>query len=167
MKGQSKVNKAKVSVLMGSKSDMETVEETVKLLKAFSVDYELKVLSAHRTPKDLIAYVEGFCQRGVAVVIAAAGMSAALAGTIAAHTSLPVIGIPMESGTLKGLDSLLSTVQMPKGIPVACMAIGKSGAQNAAIFAIQILALKDETLAKKMIKFKKDMAEAILNTKTS
>ena len=155
----------KVSILMGSKSDLDTVQETVNIFKQFGVSYELKVYSAHRTPKDLARYVEGLPKKGFGVVIAAAGMSAALAGTVAAHTTLPVIGIPIETKTLKGLDSLLSTVQMPKGVPVACMSIGKSGAQNAALFACQILALYDESLNKKMKAFKEEMAEAIRKIK--
>ena len=150
-----------VSVLMGSKSDMDTVQEAINVLKDFKIHYAVKILSAHRTPKDLVRYVEGLPGKGCAVVIAAAGMSAALAGTIAAHTILPVIGIPIETRALKGLDSLLSTVQMPKGIPVACMSIGKSGAQNAAILACQILALKDKNLKKKLLQFKNNMAKAI------
>ena len=157
----------KVSILMGSKSDAETVEETVKILKKFGVGYEVKVLSAHRTPAEVVKYVEKLPGRGIKVVIAAAGMSAALAGTIAAHTVLPVIGIPIDTRTLQGLDSLLSTVQMPKGIPVACMSIGKSGAQNAGIFACQILALSDIKLNKKLIEFKTDMASAIKKIKVN
>ncbi|MFH2138629.1 MAG: 5-(carboxyamino)imidazole ribonucleotide mutase [Candidatus Omnitrophota bacterium] len=150
-----------VSIIMGSKSDLEIVQETVNILKSFGIGYEVKVLSAHRTPKELVKYVEGLSERGVKIVIAAAGMSAALAGCVAAHTELPVIGIPIETRTLQGLDSLLSTVQMPKGIPVACMSIGKHGAQNAGILAAQILALQDKALQKKMLQFKKDMAKAI------
>lgn len=157
----------KVAVIMGSKSDLETVQETINILKELNVSYEAKVLSAHRTPKDVVAYVEKLSDRGTQVVIAAAGMSAALAGTVAAHTILPVIGIPIETRNLRGLDSLLSTVQMPKGIPVACMSIGKHGAQNAAILAVQILALQDDKLLKKMIKFKEKMAQAIRKIKIS
>lgn len=150
---------------MGSESDMDTVQQTIDILNKIKVSHEVKVLSAHRTPKDVIRYVEGLPGKGVQVIIAAAGMSAALAGTVAAHTILPVIGIPIETRTLKGLDSLLSTVQMPKGIPVACMSIGKSGAQNAAILACQILALHDKKIEKKMIKLKGDMAKAIRRIK--
>jgi len=157
----------KVSIVMGSKSDMDTVQEAVNILKHFDVGHEVKTLSAHRTPRDLAQYVEKLPARGIKVVVAAAGMSAALAGTIAAHSILPVIGIPIDTKSLKGIDSLLSTVQMPKGIPVACMSIGKSGAQNAAILAAQILALSDKALKKKLVQFKKDMAKAVrkLNTK--
>ncbi|MBU1045053.1 MAG: 5-(carboxyamino)imidazole ribonucleotide mutase [Candidatus Omnitrophica bacterium] len=161
----SKDKKIKVAILMGSESDLDTVQVAVDVLKIMKVEHEIRVLSAHRTPKDVVKYVEALPARGAQVIIAAAGMSAALAGTVAAHTILPVIGIPIETKTLKGLDSLLSTVQMPKGIPVACMAIGKSGAENSAIFACQILALQDETLRKKMLNFKEDMARAIRKIK--
>jgi phosphoribosylaminoimidazole carboxylase PurE protein len=161
----SKAKKIKVAILMGSKSDLDTVQVGIDVLKNLKVPHEVKVLSAHRTPKDVVKYVEALPERGAQVIIAAAGMSAALAGTIAAHTILPVIGIPIETRTLKGLDSLLSTVQMPKGIPVACMAIGKSGAQNAAIFACEILALQDKVIEKKMNQYKQDMAKAIRKIK--
>ncbi|MCM8813067.1 MAG: 5-(carboxyamino)imidazole ribonucleotide mutase [Candidatus Omnitrophica bacterium] len=153
----------RVSIIMGSESDTETVRESAAVLQEFGVGYEARVLSAHRTPKELVAYVEALPERGVRVVIAAAGMSAALAGAVAAHTTLPVIGIPMETKNLQGMDSLLSTVQMPKGIPVACMALGKAGARNAGIFACQILALQDEALAQKLVQLKKTMAQAIAN----
>ncbi len=160
-----KDKKIKVAILMGSKSDLDTVQVAVDFLKVMKIEHEIKVLSAHRTPSDVVKYVESLPARGAQVVIAAAGMSAALAGTVAAHTILPVIGIPIETRTLKGLDSLLSTVQMPKGIPVACMSIGKSGAGNSAIFACQILALHDDKLRKKMINYKIDMAKAIRKIK--
>ncbi|MDD5746554.1 MAG: 5-(carboxyamino)imidazole ribonucleotide mutase [Candidatus Omnitrophica bacterium] len=160
-----KKNSVQVAILMGSKSDLETVRETTKVLEDFGVSFEIKVLSAHRTPNDVTRYVEKLAVRGIQVVIGAAGMSAALAGTIAAHTVLPVIGIPIETTTLRGLDSLLSTVQMPKGIPVACMSIGKSGAHNAGLLACQILALHDERLMKKMLQCKRDMAEAVRKIK--
>ena len=151
----------KISILMGSQSDLDTVKETVAVLKDFKVGFEIKVLSAHRTPKELARYVEGAPKRGVKVFIAAAGMSAALAGVIAAHTILPVIGIPIESKTLKGLDSLLSTVQMPPGVPVASMAIGRAGAKNAAIFALEILGTADNKIQAKLAVFKKEMAAKI------
>lgn len=150
---------------MGSKSDLDTVQETVDVLKKLGVSHEISVLSAHRTPKDVISYTEGLLGKGIKVIIAAAGMSAALAGSIAAHTILPVIGIPIETRVLQGLDSLLSTVQMPRGIPVACMSIGKSGAQNAAILACQILALNNKGLQKKLKKYKADMARSIRKIK--
>lgn len=137
-----------VSVVMGSQSDLEVVREAIEVLKGLSIKFEAKVLSAHRTPKELAAYVEGCSKRGVKVFIAAAGGAAALAGVIAAHTTLPVIGIPIETRSLKGLDSLLSTVQMPAGVAVASMAIGKAGAKNAALFAAAILALGDRRIAR-------------------
>lgn len=146
-----------ISIIMGSQSDLETVSETISLLKEFKVGFEVKVLSAHRTPKDLEKYVEEAPKKGVKVFIAAAGGAAALAGVIASHTTLPVIGIPIETKSLKGLDSLLSTVQMPAGIPVASMAIGKAGAKNAAIFALEILGTTDKLIARRLSAYKKEM----------
>jgi len=148
---------AKISIIMGSQSDLETVNETIKVLKEFKADFEAKVLSAHRTPKEVVKYVMAAPGKGTKVFIAAAGMSAALAGVVAAHTTLPVIGIPIETKNLKGLDSLLSTVQMPPGIPVACMAIGKSGAKNAAILALEILGISDAKIRAKLLNYKKQM----------
>jgi len=150
---------------MGSQSDLETVNEAVNILKEFKVDFDLKVLPAHRTPKEVASYVEAAPKKGVKVFIAAAGMSAALAGVVAAHTILPVIGIPIETKNLKGIDSLLSTVQMPPGIPVACMAIGKSGAKNAALLALEILGVSDAKISAKLAKYKKQMRLKILKTK--
>ena len=150
-----------ISIIMGSKSDLETVKEAINLLKEFKVGFEAKVLSAHRTPKELAEYIGTAPQRGIKVFIAAAGGAAALAGVIAARTTLPVIGIPIETKSLKGLDSLLSTVQMPAGTPVACMSIGKSGARNAAIFALEILAINDKKIRSQLIKYKKEMARII------
>lgn len=155
----------KISILMGSESDLETVNEAVNVLNAFKVNFEAKVLSAHRTPKEVVKYVESAAKKGTKVFIAAAGMSAALAGVVAAHTTLPVIGIPIETKNLKGIDSLLSTVQMPPGIPVACMAIGKAGARNAALFALEILGISDAKIKAKLINHKKQMRLKILNTK--
>ena len=156
---------SKISILMGSESDLETVNEAVNVLNAFKVNFEAKVLSAHRTPKEVVKYVESAAKKGTKVFIAAAGMSAALAGVVAAHTTLPVIGIPIETKNLKGIDSLLSTVQMPPGIPVACMAIGKAGAKNAALFALEILGISDVKIKAKLINHKKQMRLKILNTK--
>jgi phosphoribosylaminoimidazole carboxylase PurE protein len=156
---------AKISILMGSASDLETVKEAVDVLKEFKVSAEVKVLSAHRTPKEVARYVEAAPSRGTKLFIAAAGMSAALAGVVAAHTTLPVIGIPIETKNLKGLDSLLSTVMMPPGIPVACMSIGKAGAKNAALFALEILGITDKSVQKKLIAYKKGMRNKILKTK--
>ena len=156
---------AKISILMGSQSDLETVSETVNVLKEFKVNFEVRVLSAHRTPKEVAEYVEAAPKKGAKVFIAAAGMSAALAGVVASHTILPVIGIPIETKNLKGLDSLLSTVQMPPGIPVACMAIGKSGAKNAALFALEILGISDPKISAKLRNYKKQMCLKIKQTK--
>lgn len=155
----------KISIIMGSQSDLETVNEAINILKEFKVGCDVKVLSAHRTPKELAQHVETASKKGAKVFIAAAGGAAALAGVISAHTTLPVIGIPIETSSLKGMDSLLSTVQMPAGIPVACMAIGKAGAKNAAIFALEILATSDKSIQAKLIAYKKEMAEKIRKIK--
>jgi 5-(carboxyamino)imidazole ribonucleotide mutase len=155
----------KISIIMGSQSDLETVNEAIIVLKEFKADFEVKVLSAHRTPKELAKYVEAAPSRGVKVFIAAAGGAAALAGVIAAHTILPVIGIPIETSSLKGMDSLLSTVQMPGGVPVASMAIGKAGAKNAGLFALAILGTFDKKIQVKLGQYKKDMRLKINNIK--
>src|SRR5215831_18012884 len=139
-----------VIVLMGSKSDWEVMRQADEVLTNFGVAHECRVLSAHRTPKETAAYVGGAEARGVEVVIAAAGGAAHLAGVCAAHTLLPVLGVPMESAALKGMDSLLSTVQMPAGIPVGTLAIGVPGARNAALLAIAILANKRPELRDKL-----------------
>ena len=154
-----------ISIIMGSQSDLETVKETVDLLKKFKAGFEVKVLSAHRTPKELTRYIEQATKKGAKVFIAAAGGAAALAGVVASHTTLPVIGIPIETKSLKGMDSLLSTVQMPSGIPVACMAIGKAGAKNAAIFALEILAINNQKLKNKLLRYKQDTAGKIKKIK--
>ncbi|MCM8789510.1 MAG: 5-(carboxyamino)imidazole ribonucleotide mutase [Candidatus Omnitrophica bacterium] len=150
---------------MGSQSDLEIVKGAIDLLKEFKVGFEVKVLSAHRTPKELAKYVEEAPKKGTKAFIAAAGGAAALAGVIASHTTLPVIGVPIETKSLKGLDSLLSTVQMPVGIPVACMAIGKAGANNAALFALEILSVTDKSIGKKLSAYKKSMAAKIKKIK--
>ena len=151
----------KVAIMMGSKSDLQTMNETARILKEFGIPYEIKVLSAHRTPKETVKYAETLKERGVQVVICGAGGSAALAGVVAAHTPLPVIGIPVES-VLNGLDSLLSTVQMPPGVPVGCVAIGKSGAKNAGLLALRILALSDKKVAKKIDHYREEQRKRIL-----
>ncbi|MFA6384326.1 MAG: 5-(carboxyamino)imidazole ribonucleotide mutase [Candidatus Omnitrophota bacterium] len=152
---------SKVAIIMGSKSDLETVQSGIDVLKEFKVDFDVKVLSAHRTPRELAAFVSGAQKKGVKVFIAAAGGSAALAGVIASHTTAPVIGIPIETKSLGGMDSLLSTVQMPGGIPVACMAIGSAGAKNAGLFAIEILAAFDPRLQKKLVLYRSRMRSKI------
>lgn len=130
---------ALVGILMGSKSDTETMGETEKILKKYRIPYEVSVLSAHRNPEKVRAYAKSARKRGLRVLICGAGMSAALAGVVSSYTDLPVIGVPIYTKALKGLDSLLSTVQMPSGVPVACMAIGKPGAKNAAHLAARII----------------------------
>ena len=154
-----------ISIIMGSSSDLETVDEAVSVLKTFKVGFEIKVLSAHRTPKELAAYVESASRKGVKVFIAVAGGAAALAGVVSSHTTLPVIGIPIETKSLKGLDSLLSTVQMPGGVPVASMAIGKAGAKNAALFALAILGITDKKIQKALVQYKKNMRVKIKKIK--
>jgi 5-(carboxyamino)imidazole ribonucleotide mutase len=128
-----------VGILMGSASDAETMAESEKILRENKVPYEINVLSAHRNPDGVRKYARSAKKRGIKVLICGAGMAAALAGVVSSHTDLPVIGVPIETKSLKGIDSLLSTVQMPGGVPVACMAIGKAGAKNAGIFAVRIL----------------------------
>jgi len=155
----------KISIIMGSQSDLETVNGAIEVLKEFKADFEVRVLSAHRTPRELAQYVQSAPKKGTKVFIAAAGMSAALAGVVAAHTTLPVIGIPIESKNLKGMDALLSTVQMPPGIPVACMAIGLSGAKNAALFALEILGVSDAKVSSKLVNYKKQMRQKIKKIK--
>ena len=138
------------AVLMGSESDWATMQATTKVLNDFGIDFEVRVSSAHRTPSETISYVQDAEVRGCPVFICAAGLAAHLAGVVAAHTVKPVIGVPMDAGSLSGLDALLSTVQMPGGIPVATVAIGSAGAQNAGYLAAQILALSNEALAARL-----------------
>ncbi|MFA5355827.1 MAG: 5-(carboxyamino)imidazole ribonucleotide mutase [Candidatus Omnitrophota bacterium] len=157
--------KKTISILMGSQSDLDTLKGAIDLLKEFKVGFDLRVLSAHRTPKEVVDYVEGAPKKGIKVFIAAAGGAAALAGVIASHTTLPVIGIPIETKGLKGLDSLLSTVQMPAGIPVASMSIGKAGAKNAALFALEILGITDKKISLKLAAYKKNMRLKIIKSK--
>lgn len=156
---------ALISIIMGSQSDFKTVQKAINILKDFKVDFEVKVLSAHRTPKELAKYVESAPIRGVKVFIAAAGGSAALAGVIAAHTACPVIGIPIETRSLKGMDSLLSTAQMPAGIPVACMAIGEAGAKNAALLALAILGISDKKISAKISAYRRSLSAAVKKIK--
>lgn len=156
---------AKISIIMGSLSDLDTVKEAINLLKEFKVGFEVRVLSAHRSPRELTKYVEGAHKKGVKVFIAAAGGAAALSGVIAAHTTRPVIGIPIETKSLKGLDSLLSTVQMPQGVPVACMSIGKAGSKNAAIFALEILGIHDKKINSRLSAYRNKMRLKIKNVK--
>lgn len=145
-----------VAVVMGSQSDMAVMQGCVDALKEFEIEPVVRIISAHRTPEVAADFADRAAASGLKVIIAAAGMAAHLAGALAGRTTLPVIGVPLISaGGLEGVDALLSTVQMPPGVPVATMAIGKAGAKNAAIFAVQLLALSDKTLAKKLAEFKK------------
>ena len=146
---------------MGSKSDFATMQHACKILDDFKVKYETKVVSAHRTPDRLYEFCESAKTRGIKIIIAGAGGAAHLPGMAAAMTDLPVLGVPVESKALKGLDSLLSIAQMPAGIPVGCLAIGEAGAKNAALLAIAILALSDEKLAKKLEKFRSDQTKSV------
>jgi len=153
---------ALVGIIMGSKSDWETMSNTAQTLESLGVPFEVRVLSAHRTPDQLFEYVESAEQRGLEVIIAAAGGAAHLAGVAAAKTLLPVLGVPMESKALKGLDSLLSMVQMPAGIPVGTLAIGRAGAVNAALFAAAILGNKHSEFREAIRTYRQTQAEAIL-----
>jgi 5-(carboxyamino)imidazole ribonucleotide mutase len=155
----------KAAVVMGSKSDYPIVERTEEILKSFGVEYETRVISAHRTPRAAEAFAAEAEARGVEVIIAAAGKAAHLAGVIAAYTALPVIGLPVKSSTLDGLDSLLSIVQMPKGVPVACVAI--DGAENAGLLAVQILSVKYETLRSRMKAYKEELAREVAEADAS
>lgn len=150
-----------VGVLMGSDSDWETMEGAAERLKHFEIDFEVQVLSAHRSPKAVMQYAQTARRRGLAVLIAGAGGAAHLAGVIAAHTTLPVIGVPVATSALNGMDALLSTVQMPPGVPVATVAIGRGGAENAAILAVQMLALKSRPLRERLERFKTELAESV------
>jgi 5-(carboxyamino)imidazole ribonucleotide mutase len=152
-----------VAVIMGSKSDWEVMRQADETLSRFGVPHECRVLSAHRTPAQTAEYVAGAEARGMEVIIAAAGGAAHLAGVCAAHTLLPVLGVPMESASLKGLDSLLSTVQMPAGIPVGTLAIGPAGARNAALLAIAILAGSRPELREKLRAFRAEQSAKVLN----
>jgi 5-(carboxyamino)imidazole ribonucleotide mutase len=153
---------ALVAVIMGSKSDWETMRQADEVLTNFGVAHECRVLSAHRTPKETADYVSAAESRGIEVVIAAAGGAAHLAGVCAAHTLVPVLGVPIESAALKGMDSLLSTVQMPGGIPVGTLAIGGAGAKNAALLAIAILANKRPELREKLRNFRAEQSRKVL-----
>ncbi len=151
----------KVMIFLGSESDAGTIEDALKVLKDFDVPVGIEVTSAHRSPERTLRLVRSSEDAGAEVFIAVAGKAAHLAGVVAAHTIKPVIGVPVESEALAGLDALLSTVQMPKGIPVATMALGKHGGTNAAILAIEILALRDQELTKKLVAHRVRMAEKV------
>jgi len=154
--------KQTVAIVMGSKTDWPVLEFTVKTLKEFGVESTVRVMSAHRTPHEAVEFAENASKNGYKVIIGAAGGAAHLCGVLAGHTTLPVVGIPVKGWALDGMDSLLSTVQMPKGVPVATVAIGKAGAINAAILAVQIMALSDGALKRKLTAYKKNMAKDVL-----
>jgi len=152
----------KVGVVMGSNSDWPVMQHAVQQLEAFGIDYEARVVSAHRTPDLLFEYAATARERGLACIIAGAGGAAHLPGMLASKTTLPILGVPVNSKYLKGMDSLLSIVQMPKGIPVATFAIGEAGAANAGLYAVSILAIQDEELAEKLADFRANQQEAVL-----
>ena len=152
-----------VAIIMGSDSDLPVVEASFSILESFGVKYTKNVMSAHRTPHDVMDLIKRSEENGCKVFIAAAGMAAHLAGAVAAHSTKPVIGIPIESGGMGGIDSLLSTAMMPPGVPVATVAVGKSGAKNSAILAVQILATSDDELAQKLKDYKSNMREEVLD----
>ena len=155
-------NKVIVGIIMGSKSDWPAMEAAAKVLDELGIAYDAEVISAHRTPDRAMQYAESAKARGLRVIIAGAGGAAHLAGFVAAKTSLPVLGVPMKSSALNGLDSLLSIVQMPAGIPVATFAIGEAGAKNAGLFAASILALEDKAVAQQLDKFRSMQTEKVL-----
>ena len=156
-----KKSEPKVGILMGSDSDLEVMREAQKRLESFGVSYETRILSAHRSPMKTLEYAQSAAKRGIEVLIVGAGAAAHLAGVVAANTILPVIGVPIDASSLKGLDALFATVQMPAGVPEATMAIGKAGAANAGIFAAEILARKDVKIASKLAGFKEEMAAGV------
>jgi len=150
-----------IGIVMGSDSDLPVMQACADQLKKFGIPFEMTVASAHRTPERAARFADTARDRGLKVIIAAAGMAAHLAGVLAAHTTLPVIGVPIDASSLNGLDALLSTVQMPPGIPVATMGIGKAGAKNAAILAAQIIGVTDNEMAGRLADFKKEMAAQV------
>ncbi len=154
----------RVGVIMGSRSDLPTMEKAVEMLKRFGVDYEVKIVSAHRTPELMFEYAKTAKERGLKVIIAGAGGAAHLPGMVSSLTPLPVLGVPVKSRALNGQDSLLSIVQMPGGIPVGTLAIGESGAKNAGILASEIIALLDEEVAKKIDEFRREQRDQVLET---
>jgi|TARA_Y100000814_G_scaffold284199_1_gene250894 5-(carboxyamino)imidazole ribonucleotide mutase len=155
------MSKPLVSIIMGSKSDLDTMQHAAEVLKELNIPYEMKIISAHRTPNLMFEYAEKANQKGIKVIIAGAGGAAHLPGMTASKTILPVIGVPVKSSSLSGIDSLLSIVQMPKGVPVATVAIGASGSANAGLLSAQILALNDSELQKALSKKREEIAEII------
>ncbi len=155
---------AKVGVIMGSRNDWETMKATSEVLSQLEIEHEKLVVSAHRTPARMVSYAQSAADRGLQVIIAGAGGAAHLPGMVASETTLPVIGVPVQSRALQGLDSLLSIVQMPGGIPVATMSIGTSGAKNAGLYAARILSLTDNSLKQRLEQFIQDQTQAVLDT---
>ena len=152
-----------VAIVMGSASDWDVMSNASKLLDKFGIEHESRVLSAHRTPKQLEEFIVKAEKNGTQVFIAGAGLAAALPGVVAAQTTIPVVGVPLIAGSLDGMDALMAIVQMPPGIPVGTVAIGKPGAINAALYAISIMALKDESLAKQLKNYRAEQAEKVLS----
>jgi 5-(carboxyamino)imidazole ribonucleotide mutase len=159
------MSKPLVGIVMGSSNDWDVMQHSARALKDFGIAYESRALSAHRTPDLLVEWIDGLSAQGVRCFIAGAGGAAHLAGVVAARTTLPVLAVPIPSRHLQGLDSLLSMVQMPKGIPVATFAIGDAGAANAGLFAVSMLALGDATLAQKLVDYRRKQADAVRATK--
>ncbi len=151
------MGKPLVGILMGSDSDLPVMQEAAAMLQEFGIEYEMTIASAHRTPKKVLEYAQTAEKRGLKVLIAGAGWAAHLAGVVASHTTLPVIGVPIDSSPLKGIDALLATAQMPGGVPVATMSLGKPGAKNAGVFAAQVLAISDVKIANRIRVFKVEM----------
>jgi 5-(carboxyamino)imidazole ribonucleotide mutase len=157
----------KVAIIMGSKSDWEIMSHSGRILSELNISHESKVISAHRTPDLLDDYCSKIEEEGVEVIIAGAGLAAALPGVIASKKTIPVIGVPLDSGSLSGLDALLSIVQMPPGIPVGTMGVGKCGAINAALFAASILSLNDKSISQELSKYRKNQAQKVIDTELS
>tara|TARA_B100000678_G_scaffold287821_1_gene295090 strand:- start:1848 stop:2330 length:483 start_codon:yes stop_codon:yes gene_type:complete len=157
----------KVAIIMGSKSDWEIMSHSGRILSELNISHESKVISAHRTPDLLDDYCSKIEEEGVEVIIAGAGLAAALPGVIASKKTIPVIGVPLDSGSLSGLDALLSIVQMPPGIPVGTMGVGKCGAINAALFAASILSLNDKSISQELRKYRKNQAQKVIDTELS
>lgn len=155
------MRKPVIAIIMGSDSDLPVMMESKKIFDEYGVEADVKILSAHRSPDDAAAFAKSARKRGLKIIIAGAGAAAHLAGVVASHTTLPVIGVPMDTKELKGVDSLFSTVQMPAGIPVATVAIGKAGAKNSAILALEILSLTDKRIEKRLVAHKTAMAEGV------
>jgi 5-(carboxyamino)imidazole ribonucleotide mutase len=156
------MDKALISIVLGSDSDLPMLKGGLEILKSFKVEYEVRILSAHRCPDDVRKFARGASKRGIKAIIACAGMAAHLPGVIASFTTIPVIGVPLPSKTLKGVDSLASILQMPSGIPVATMSIGETGVKNGILFALQIIALDNEGLRKKLLKHKENLRKQVL-----